>query len=501
MKSSKIDRIISVVVIGTCLIKAVLYGGSKPPASTNTPPGDVSCPTNTVGGDVLGAPQPSTNENAFICGCGVPGGHALPLRTVATPELTANNQQLTTNVPWHVRGAFCDWVHITFPDGFAFPHGTNLLTGVTLMAYGSLVLGSSPSRTKECSNLLCTTTTSDYDYSLPHPVSLEPDASSFVHGLTPSNSYLFAWQNVCVDRDPTNRVNAAIELFRNGDMAMMVASLSTPTPPTYTYVPAVPPPGYVGEGQDTNWLAAAFSPTDYAAITNKGYARWLDEDYVGYNEENGHYKATVTVHSMPPNDEPCYLECGPYRVVVKEPGDYSFPLEVFNEYTVRTYPTAMPLSISYDEGYYPDEDDYGLLMPPPNQSGPLLLGAPSPTVLTACMIPTLHLLPSVIPLERAANACIRLWCNMRHVAWRFESLVSIGFMVTFDSRNIARITDAVTTYGAEGVIYDDGHPEVCANISLIPSSYPWPWPHEPDPTNGCDTGGSDTNNTSNGQTP
>ena len=332
-------------------------------------------------------------------------------------------------------------------------------------------------------------------------VSIEPDVSSVIHGLTPSNSYLFAWQNVCVDRDPTNRVNAAIELFRNGDMAMMVASLSTPTPPTYTYVPAVPPPGYVGEGQDTNWIAAAFSPTDYAAITNKGYARWLDEDYVGYNEENGHYKATVTVHSMPPNDEPCYLECGPYRVVVKEPGDYSFPLEVFNEYAVRTYPTAMPLSISYDEGYCPDEDDYGLLMSPPNQSGPMLLGAPSPTVLTACMIPTLHLLPSVIPLEQAANACIRLWCNMRHVAWRFESLVSIGFMVTFDSRNIARITDAVTTYGAEGVIYDDGHPEVCAHISLIPSSYPWPWPHEPDPTNGCDIGGSDTNNTSNGQTP
>ena len=49
MKSSKIERIVSVVVIGICLIKAVLYGGSKPPATTNTPPGDVSCPTNTVG--------------------------------------------------------------------------------------------------------------------------------------------------------------------------------------------------------------------------------------------------------------------------------------------------------------------------------------------------------------------------------------------------------------------------------------------------------------------
>ena len=38
MKNTKFDRVVSFVVIGTCLIKAVLYGGSKPPVSTNTPP-------------------------------------------------------------------------------------------------------------------------------------------------------------------------------------------------------------------------------------------------------------------------------------------------------------------------------------------------------------------------------------------------------------------------------------------------------------------------------
>ena len=64
MKSSKIDRIISVVVISTCLIKAVLYGGSKPPSSTNEPPSDISSPTNTVGRGVLDAPQPTTNRYA-----------------------------------------------------------------------------------------------------------------------------------------------------------------------------------------------------------------------------------------------------------------------------------------------------------------------------------------------------------------------------------------------------------------------------------------------------
>ena len=136
-----------------------------------------------------------------------------------------------------------------------------------------------------------------------------------------------------------------------------------------------------------------------------------------------------------------------------------------------------------------------------NPNNPLLLGAPPPTSLTAFITPTPHLLPSIIPIEQALNTSIRIWCNMRHAAWRFASWVSIGFMVTFDSRNIARITDATTTYGAEGIIYDDGHPEVCASISLIPSSYPWTWPRDPDPSNGCHTGGSDTNSTSNGQTP
>ena len=56
MKSSKIDRILSVVVIGTCLVKAVLYGGSKPPSSTNEPPSGVSgeVSTNSVPDDLPG---------------------------------------------------------------------------------------------------------------------------------------------------------------------------------------------------------------------------------------------------------------------------------------------------------------------------------------------------------------------------------------------------------------------------------------------------------------
>ena len=469
------------IVPAYLFIVAVLYGGSKPPSTTNSVPDDASSPTNQPP-PVLMASRPRLVLSAP------------PQQTEPGILCSPSPSTFTSITAWNKRGAYCDWLHITFPDGFAFPSGTNLLTGVTLMAYGEL---------RE--NLHCSPSTSPF--ALPNRVSLVPGESSCAYGLTPSNTFLFAWQNVCVNRSPTNRVDASIELFRNGDMATTVTPLSSPSTSTFAYQPAIPPAGFIGQGQDDDWLAATFSPSDYAAITNKGYARWLDEDYVGYNEENGHCRGTVTVHAMPPNGQPCYLVCGPHKVIVTEPGDYDFPVEVLTDIHIRTYPTSVPVSFSYDEGYYPDEDDYGPLNQsnnPNNLNNPndlLLLGAPPPTSLTAFITPAPHLLPSIIPIEQALNTSIRIWCNMRHAAWRFASWVSIGFMVTFDSRNIARITDATTTYGAEGIIYDDGHPEVCASISLIPSSYPWTWPRDPDPSNGCHTGGSDTNSTSNGQTP
>ena len=482
------------IVPAYLFVVAVLYGGSKPPATTNEAPSDISCdlPTNDV--DAASSPRQEddipTNPPPMMCMSPRPMMSPPPEQTEPDILCSPSPSTFTSITAWSTRGAYCDWVHVTFPDGFAFPAGTNLLTGITVMAYGELRenLHSSPSP-------------STFTLNLPQPVSIEPDNSSVSYGLTASNSMLFIWQNVCVNRSPTNRVNAAIELFRNGDLAITTTPLSTTTPPTYTYLPAVPPEGFVGQGQDDAWLAATFPPTDYAAITNKGYARWLDEDYVGYNEENGHCRGTVTVHAMPPNGQPCYLVCGPHKMVVTEPGDYDFPVEVLTDIHIRTYPTSVPVSFSYDEGYYPDDDDYGPLNQSNNPNNLLLLGAPPPTSLTAFITPAPHLLPSIIPLEQALNTSIHIWCNMRHAAWRFASWVSIGFMVTFDSRNIARITDATTTYGAEGIIYDDGHPEVCASISLIPSSYPWTWPRDPDPSNGCHTGGSDTNSTSNGQTP
>ena len=352
------------------LIGVTAFGGTKPSSgdSTNSVPDDASSPTNQPP-PVLMATRPQL----------VPS---------APPSYASQPSQLVTN--WTVRGAYCDWVHITFPDGFAFPSGTNLMTGVTVMAYGTL-----RQTLKDPTPIAA----------LPQEVSLEPSVSSFVYGLTSSNSFVFAWSNVCVNRSLTNRVDASIELFRNGACSVRFDTVET-------FYPALPPPDYVGSAQDDNWLAAAFSPSDYAAITNKGYARWLMEDKVGINEQNGLYKATITVHSMPPNDEPCYLECGPYRVVVTEPGEYSFPLQVFTHYTARTYPAPVPLSVEYDDGYRGTPSLLGA--PAPQNSAPRLMGfglpliVPLPIFLDASM----HVWPSSIELNQARNSTIEVWCNV-----------------------------------------------------------------------------------------
>ena len=488
MENSKIDRIISVAVVGICLIKAVLYGGSKPSVT--------NAPTDSVGGEI-------TNEVAFIVGDSTNGvsddvssptnnpspllmtGRPRPLMS-PPPRLTANGGLLTTNVPWHVRGAYCDWIHVDFPDGFVFPAGTNLLTKVSVLAYGEL---------RE--NLRCSP--SAFTLTLPSCVSLEPDASTFAYGLTASNSYLFVWENVCVEREATNRVNAAIELFRNGSVAMTVTPLSTPTPPTSTYITAVPPEGFVGEGMDTNWLASTFSPADYAAITNKGYARWLDEDFKGFNVENGHCRGTVTVHSMPPNGEPCYLVCGPYKVVVTEPGDYDFPIQVLTDYDIRTYPTPVPVSFAYDEGYYPDEDVYGLLLSPSNQSNnpnnlnnPRLLGAPPPTDIHACVVPTVYLTPSVIEFTGTMTRHVTIWCNMAQAAWEYVTLGEDVARLNFVNRHEIEVRDWITLKSASYLIRDQGHPEVFGQLDLL-RSYLYP-----DPTNGTHECHSDTNDTHGG---
>ena len=457
------------IVPAYLFVVAVLYGGSKPPSSTNEPPSDISSPTNTVGRGVLDAPQPTTNENAFVCGCGVPGGHALPLRTVATPQQTEPSilcsrrpsaislhsiapSTYTSITAWNKRGAFCDWLRVDFPSSFAFPSGTNLLTGVTVMAYGEL---------RESLHQL--TTNNQQLITLPMAVSIEPDVSSVSYGLTPSNSYLFTWQNACVNRSPTNRVDASIELFDSGAIATTVTSLSTPTPPTYTYQPAVPPAGFVGEGQNEDWATNTFAFAA-AEIATNGYSAWLS-DYIGHNEPNGRYKVDVTVAALPDHG-PCYLVVGPYKMVVTVPGTYSFPLEVFNEYRAYTCPTRVPLSFSYDDGY-----DYGEVL----DSSPLMMSAPplmspppTPDYYIVCMVPNVYIVPSHVPLSQAVGTHLGIYCNYPSGSWDYFSFSS-SFRMAFSSRSDAEIEAAemvdrvvvmmsVAGHECSGVFYIDPPP-------------------------------------------
>ena len=302
---------------------------------------------------------------------------------------------------------------------------------------------------------------------MPTRVSLEPSVSTFAHGLTPSNSYLFAWSNVCVNRCPTNRVDASIELFPSGVCSVRFGASQTDYPPTL-------PPGFLGIGQDTNWFASVFSPSDCSQIAEKGYDAWLDEDYVGVNEQNGHYRADIALASLPDSGAPCYLVCGPYKVVVSQPGTYSFPLEVFMSYRVRTYPVALPLSISTDDGYRAPLLSASSPSPVLTASRPrLALSAPSPDTppeYEICETPRLVISPTEIPLNQAVGTHVSIWCNVANAVRRYSALISREFKLNFCSPSDAEIIAAEVEDLVEIII--DAPLGTCAGTITITDLHP-----------------------------
>ena len=445
------------IVPAFLFVVAVLYGGSKPPSSTNEPPVDIEGDTAAI-----------TNEPPEIVDGDAPTNAAPPVLMASRPRLATSappanyhlpttNYQLITN--WTARGAYCDWQRIDFRDGFRFPVGTNFIDGVTLFAYGEVRIkrgsgvsplvedGSSASLTSaEDGASPLTSSPSTFTYSLPSRVSIEPNASSLTHGLTPSNTYLFAWSNCCANRLATNRVDASIELFRSGAVVTTVTPLSTPTPPTYTYQPAVPPAGFPGHGQDEAWVRATF-PDEADAILSQGYTNWLSETFVGIDAENGHYQAAVTVAALPADGTPSYLVCGPYRVNVVEPGVYRFPLNVFETYEVRTYPTAVPFTVAFDDGYTGEEESYEIVDATPRPrlfaASPAASPTVRPPVLTAIrpwlagspvcfyLWPKVVVRPSHVSRLQADGTRISFWCNLANVTRRFFRTASSEFYLNF----------------------------------------------------------------------
>ena len=429
-----LDRWLALGPAGRCATAlfasvCVIYGSTKAP--TNSPP-------NGIGG---GAPQ----MNAPLAGLHLP----LPA-LMSPPPLSA---ALATNEQWLARGAWNDWKRIDFPDGFAFPLGTNLLYSVTLMSQGSLrdsLANPSPFA------------------ALPAALSLEPEASTVAYGPTPSNSFVFAWSNACIDREPTNRVDASIELFASGDMEIRFGD-------TCSFVPAQPPEGFVGIGQDAAWTTNAFP--DYAdAIATNGYSAWLENEYVGINEQNGRFMASVTVSSLP-EVGPCYLVCGPYSVVVDAPGTYSFPLEVFETYTVRTYPTALPLSISTDDGYRDAS---------PSMSPPMFAAPPSPPPASTNIyeiheVPRLVISPNHVPLNQAVGTHVSIWCNMTNAVRRFVATAANEFYLTFCNPTEAEIIQAEVETAVEIILENPAG--TCSGFLYIDPQ----WAPEGEPVHNCCT--------------
>ena len=378
------------------------------------------------------------------------------------------NQPPNPQTNWALRGAFSDWQRIDFPESFAFPHGTNLLTSITLFAYGEI---------RESLHQL--TTNNQQLTTLPTAVSLEPNVSSCAYGLTPSNSFLIAWQNACVNRDATNRVDASIELFRNG--AIVITTQRPGETPSINYQAPITPPGFIGSNQDNDWALAAF-PDDYDAITNKGYEAWLMEDKVGINEQNGICKVSITIDQQPStnNQQPIYLVCGPYKVTVTQPGTYSFPLRVLTRYKARTYPIDLPLTIEIDDGYRSDEP-------------PSLLGAPSRARLLSSrpvrfheyeiyLEPRVYITPAEIPFSQAEGAHVSIWCNVANAVWEWYTDGLEGIDMVFHDRSDAELHNII--YACEVIlICEQEGVEITGRFYINPP----PWEPTPNSTNDTTT--------------
>ena len=260
-------------------------------------------------------------------------------------------------------------------------------------------------------------------------------------------------------------MDASIELFPSGDMAIRFGD-------TCSFVPAQPPEGFVGLGQDAAWTTNAFP--DYAdAIATNGYSAWLENEYVGINEQNGRFMASVTIQSLP-EVGPCYLICGPYKVVVDAPGTYSFPLEVFDTHTVRTYPTALPLSISTDDGYR----DASPSMSPP------MFAAPPPQPATTNIyeiheVPRLVISPNHVPLNQAVGTHVSIWCNMTNAVRRFVATAANEFYMNFCGPTDAEIIEAQIAMGVEIILENPAG--TCSGMLYIDPQ----WAPEGEPVHNC----------------
>ena len=220
---------------------------------------------------------------------------------------------------WWRRGAFSGWRRVDFPAGWSFPWGTGRLRSAALLACGEVrpLGGDGPVA------------------SVGVPLGLPPLEGVLWYGPTPSNTYAFAWQNALAGRDRARPVDARIELFRNGDVAVSTNGVTRRIPRELPF----PHDGY---GQDAEWVRANF--TNAEEILSVGYSDWVDAR-VGTGLANGLYRFEAVFPVDPP--EATRLVVGDLSVCVTNAGAYAFLLGKGREYRFRTEPHDGTVQYSY----------------------------------------------------------------------------------------------------------------------------------------------------------
>ena len=226
---------------------------------------------------------------------------------------------------WWLRGAWEDGETVAFPDGWCFPYGSNHLTCVEIWSQGSVYPSEKATEAIASMSL---------------PLALEPGRTQVVHGRTTNNSYRVEWRDAHPNRDAFQVIDAAIELFRNGNVLVEENGMST-------LVPYVIPFAHDGFGQDESWVRANFA--DYTEILALGYTNWVDE-IVGGGPSDSLYKFTAVFVEAPP--EPLLFQIDGYAMAVTNAGEYAFLLAKGENYWFDLWP-------SYENVVYRIQDGVG----------------------------------------------------------------------------------------------------------------------------------------------
>ncbi|MBQ6337912.1 MAG: hypothetical protein IJI36_02095 [Kiritimatiellae bacterium] len=291
------------VAVCSFLLIGVLVGGDKTNGVNNLPPQQMMSPMAQQGSGFL------------LTGLLVNGNLANVMNFVQ-PQTTFAERK-TAN--WNIRGAWKDSFWLDFEDGWAFPWGTNHLTGVEVVSYGQV--WATPFDTNAVA-------------SAGAPFEIVPGLTTFACEFTPSNSYRFVWTDAAINRDTNNLVSASLELFRDGDVSVATNGIAALLPRTLPFP-------HSGFGQDDEWGTANF--TNATEILAVGYPQWVDAQ-VGDGLTNGLYKLSVTVADDPP--EATFLSVGDLSVAVTNAGEYVFLLEKGPAYDLTVFPPSSNVTIS-----------------------------------------------------------------------------------------------------------------------------------------------------------